>query len=127
MLSSFAPGTVPIGTGLANQAHNFARTFYYATWYSGDQGWTNPASFDWTRYNLAPIEAAIVAYATSAGKTDLNGTKIIASGYPADLGTRPDPVITITEMSTTTSTEWTTLVNSGQIYNGTYHHMRAVF
>ena len=127
MLSSFAPGTVPIGTGLENQAHSFARTYYYATWYAGDQGWTNPASFDWTRYNLAPLISAIVAYAISAGRTDLNGTKIIASGYPADQGTRSDPVITILEMSTTTSTEWTDLVNSGQIYNGTFHHMRAVF
>jgi hypothetical protein len=128
MLSSFFPGTVPIGDTLEVQAYHFARTFYYAIWYAGDQGWGDPAAIDWTRYNLSPLISTIVAYAESVGRTDLNGTKIIASGAPGDLGTRPTPAITITEMSSTNSTEWSNLIlNLGQIYNGIWHNMRAVF
>jgi len=127
MLSSFYPGTVPIGDTLAVQAEHFARTFYANTWYIGDQGydWT---TIDWSRYNIAPLTAQIIAYAQSIGRTNLDGTKIIASGYPSTQGTRPNPLIAITEMSNTSSTEWTNLItNLGSIYNGEFHRMRAVF
>lgn len=128
LYASFYPGTTPIGDTLTVQAWYFARTYWYHTWYGGDQGWIY-GGVDFSVYEpkITNLANQIIAYANSVGRSNLNGTKIICSGEPADQGTQAAPAITITEMSTTTSTEWTNLVNGGQIYNGAWHHMRAVF
>jgi hypothetical protein len=127
LLASFYPGTMPLGSTLDSQANQFARTFYAATWYAGDQGWGTWDTIDWTRYNLAPLENAIKTAALAAGRSDLNGTKIIALGNPSTQGTRDEPAMVITEVSSITFDEWNAIVANGDNYNGEFHKLRVVF
>ncbi|MFM7011938.1 MAG: hypothetical protein ACKO0Z_21850, partial [Betaproteobacteria bacterium] len=114
MIVHYPPASLP--STLADQAAAFAKSWFYQVWYLGEEGWSY-SLVDWSKHNWQPVQQLILDYAAAKGRTSLESTKIIFSGYPIDEGNRLAPSVRILEMSNHSFNEWQTLIAAGQMYN----------
>lgn len=92
--------TYPLSTlgTLDAQAEAFAKTWYYYTWYYGDEG-LDFYDVDWSKYGYEQVKQQILEYAANKGVTSLYESYVIFSGHPRDMGKRLNPSVYILEMN----------------------------